>query len=155
MISLSPLRDKNQSHNTQSSIPHLESLTWNHIANAISHELYHSLSTKLIDLIKKHNVTDKDIYNKERVQEVLQKLRIKASISMREIQYIQQLITRALSNISPKSPLTIQSAVTQRNKTEHHPSKPTFTLEPNIEKEERQITYQRYILGMFDVVWLV
>ena len=50
-------------------------LTWKDIANAVSQELYNSLSKALIMIIEKLGISDSDIYDKERVERILPRLR--------------------------------------------------------------------------------
>ena len=75
--------------------------TWQHIANAISHELYVPISNALMTIIKKHRVPDEDIHKPERVKEMLQLLSRRPNISNKEIAYINDLIKRALQYVAP------------------------------------------------------
>ena len=83
-------------------------LTWEHICNAISHEVHHSLSDALADIIENDKIKDDAVHKMETVQKILQKLRKKANISAREIEYLKRLINRAVNaNLFIQSSKTI------------------------------------------------
>ena len=89
------------------SIASIRDITWHHIANAISHELYPSLSNTLMVIINRHKFHNDDIHDEERVQQVLQQLK-KSNIHQKEIEYISALIERAVNSemfLSKSKPL--------------------------------------------------
>ena len=85
---------KQRAFNVESTAP--IQVRWKHIANAISHELYDELSKALMVIITKHDIPDVEIYNQERVQEILQRLN-GADVSLGETQYLKRLIERAIN----------------------------------------------------------
>eukprot|EP01084_Bolivina_argentea_P268273 455607_1 len=70
-------------------------LNWQHIANAISHELYNKIAKSFMVIIN----SDKKMYktiNAHNINNLLDKLKTKNRISNDEINYIKQLIRRAV-----------------------------------------------------------
>eukprot|EP01084_Bolivina_argentea_P056004 102557_1 len=83
-------------------------LTWQHIANAVSHELYHQISLRLMTIIKKKNILNSDIYNNNKVKIVLSELKRRGRSSAQETEYIKMLIKRAKS-FKPQRTVTTKS----------------------------------------------
>eukprot|EP01084_Bolivina_argentea_P226909 383219_1 len=71
------------------------SLKWEHIGNAINHELYETISKTFMQLVKSGKTKFKT------ADDILTKLRKKTKIDQNEIKYIQFLIQRAIRFFYP------------------------------------------------------
>eukprot|EP01084_Bolivina_argentea_P095219 171200_1 len=70
-------------------------LTWQHISNAIAHELYDKLASQIMVITQKDNIKDEHIFNPGKVDIMFKQLQHKLNIDTKEIDYINGLIERA------------------------------------------------------------
>ena len=76
--------------------PPIFSLNWQHIANAISQEMYQPLSAQIMTIIKRSDIKDTDLESKT-VRRITREIRKEREIEIKEIQYIKGIISRAQS----------------------------------------------------------
>eukprot|EP01084_Bolivina_argentea_P238116 400055_1 len=89
------------------------SLNWQHISNAIKHELYDTIASSFMDVVK-NNKKEYSLLTYDNINYVLDTLKVVKNIKPNEIYYINQLINSRAKQFKPLKNTTDQSVMDDR-----------------------------------------